>query len=149
MPDTDEVVSVASKQVLTISGPGERDNARSARLSILESKVGLELVNELTLLKVKDLDGRLSGSTEPVSVGREGQSVNLISARKRVEMSVSIEVPKDNLVVFTTGSAEGSIRGDGDRGDVALVANAVGLKRSGSEVPNLVSSKLHSNTNFL
>ena len=137
LPDTDEVVSVTGKEVLTISRPGKGDNLGSLGVSRGENKVGLELVNESSLLEVVDLDTRGGGSAEPVSVRREGQSMDLITGGERVKVLVLNEVPEDDVTVLATGSAKRSIRGDSDGGNVTSVANVVSNELGVLDVPNL------------
>lgn len=141
LPDTDEVVSVTGKEVLTISRPGKGDNLGSLGVSRGENKVGLELVNESSLLEVVDLDTRGGGSAEPVSVRREGQSMDLITGGERVKVLVLNEVPEDDVTVLATGSAKRSIRGDSDGGNVTSVANVVSNELGVLDVPDLVEKK--------
>ncbi len=48
-----------------------------------------------------------------------------------------IEIPQHSGAVLATGSAEGSVGGDGDGVDVTSVADVVGLELAGREFPNL------------
>lgn len=137
MPDTDKVISVTSEEVLTIIRPSKRNNLRLLGRGGSKAKVGLKLVNEGALLKVEDLDGRGGGSTEPVSVRREGKAVDFVVAEEGVKVLRAVQVPKDDRTILTTGSTEGSIRGDGDGGNVTVVANVVGEELGVLDVPDL------------
>lgn len=137
LPDTDEVVSVTSKKVLAISRPSKRDNLRSLGRSTRQNKVRLELINERTLLQIEDLDGASSSSTEPVSVRREGQRVDLVTRGKRVEMLEAVKIPKDDVTILTTGGTERSIRGNSDGGNVSSVSNVVSNELGVLDVPDL------------
>lgn len=137
LPDSDHVVSVTSEQVLAVSRPSKGDNFWLLSWAASVTEVRLELVNEFSLLEVVDLDARGGGSAEPVSVRREGQGVDLITRWERVEVSRAVKVPKDDVTVLATRGAQGSIWGDGDRGDIAGVANVVSLESWVLNVPNL------------
>lgn len=135
LPDSDDVVSVTSKEVLAISGPGEGKSL--GLLTVLGGGLGLELVNEDSLLEVKDLDGGGGGSTEPVSVGGEAHGVDLITSGEGVKSGGGGKVPKEDGTVLAGRSAQRSIGGDGDGADVAGVAEVVSLEGAGVEVPDL------------
>lgn len=139
LPDTDSVVSVSGEQVLSVSRPSERNALRLTALGASETKVGLELVNEVALLEVVDLDTRSSGSAQPVSVRREGQGVDLVTRHQRVEVRRRVKVPQDDGAILSSGGAQGSIRRDGDGGHVAGVTNVISLERGVLDVPDLKS----------
>jgi hypothetical protein len=63
--------------------------------------------------------------------------VNLVTGAKGVEVLGLVQVPKHGGTVLTAGSAEGSVRGDGDSVDVTGVTDVVGLDAAGGELPNL------------
>ena len=142
LPDTDEVVSVTSKQVLTISGPGKGDDLGGLGVGGGEDKVGLKLINESSLLEIVDLDARGSGSAEPVSVRREGQGVDLITRGQRVEVLEVVKVPKDDVTILATGGTKRSIRRNGDGRNVTSVANVVSNELGVLDVPDLVEKKV-------
>ena len=52
-----------------------------------------------------------------------------------------IEVPQHRRAVFTARGAERSVRGDGDRIDVAGVADVVGLDPARGEFPDLITQE--------
>jgi hypothetical protein len=141
LPDTDEVVSVTSKQVLTISGPGKGDDLGGLGVGGGEDEVGLKLINESSLLEIVDLDARGGGSAEPVSVRREGQRVNLIARGQRVEVLEVVEVPKNDVTILTTRGAERSIRRNGDGRNVTSMANVVSNELGVLDVPDLTREK--------
>lgn len=135
LPDSDDVVSVTSKEVLAIGGPGERQSL--GLLTVLGGGLGLELVNQHSLLEVKDLDGRRSGSAQPVSVGGEAHGVHLITGRQGVESGGGGQIPQEDRAVLSGRGTERSIGRDGDGGHVTGVAEVVGLESAGVEVPDL------------
>jgi hypothetical protein len=136
-PSTDLVVGVSGEQGLAISGPRQADAVWLLRLLALLDVVGLEFVDLVLLLKVEDGDGGGGGSTEPVSVGGEDESVDLIAGLERVEVLGLVQVPEHGGTILATRSAQGSIGGDGDGVDVAGVADVVGLDAARCEFPNL------------
>lgn len=138
MPDANQVVGVTGKEVLTVSRPGQGNDLGLLRRDRSKSKVRLKLINKGSLLKIKDLDGRGSGSAEPVSVGGEGQRVDLVIAKEGVKVLERVKIPKDDRTVLATGSAKRSIRGDSDGGNVASVANVVSKELSVLNVPDLL-----------
>ena len=99
--------------------------------------LGLELINLALLLEIEDGDGGGGGSAEPVAVGGEDESVDLVAGVERVEVLGLVQVPEHGGTVLATGGAEGAIGRDGDGVDVAGVADVVGLDAAGSEFPDL------------
>merc|ERR1719234_2889382 len=75
LPDTDEVVTVSSKEGLAISTPSEGQTlgwvgpggSRHLRP---------ELLNHVLALQVPDLDGGAGGGAQPVPVGAEGEGID-------------------------------------------------------------------------
>lgn len=63
--------------------------------------------------------------------------MDLITGGERVEVLGLVEVPEHGGTILSTGSAKGSIRGDGDGVDVPSVAGVVGLDTARGELPNL------------
>ena len=137
MPNTDQVISVTSEKVLTISRPSKRNNFRSLGRGGRKNKVRSELVNKRSLLEIEDLDRAGSGSTKPVSVRREGQRVDLITGSKGVKVLEAVKIPKDDVTVLATGSAKRSIRRDSNGGNVSGVSNVVGNELGVLDIPNL------------
>lgn len=83
-----------------------------------------------------NLDGVGSGRAEPVSVGREAESVDDVTAVERVQVLVVVEVPQHGLAVLATRGAERAVRRDGHRVQVAGVAEMVGLELAVGQVPH-------------
>jgi hypothetical protein len=136
-PSTDLVVSVTSEQSLAVSGPGQADALGLTALLALLDELGLELINLALLLKVEDGDAAGGGGAEPVAVGGEDESVDLVAGVEGVEVLGLVEIPEHGDTVLATGGAEGSVGRDGDGVDVAGVTDVVGLETAGSELPNL------------
>lgn len=63
--------------------------------------------------------------------------MNLRSSVQGVQGVVGVQVPQDDDTVLTSGSVQGSVWGDGDAGDVAGVANEVGVELVVVQVPGL------------
>jgi len=147
IPDTDEVISVTSKEGRTISRPGQRDALDGGSLGVLAFFLGLfpfgilelgfQASNALLGLEVPDHDGRGGGSTQPVSGRGEAQSMDDITSDQRGEVVAHVEVPEHSSTVFTTRSAERTIGGDSDSVDVTVVAHEVGAELAVVEVPDL------------
>jgi hypothetical protein len=137
-PSTDEVIGVTSEQGLTIGRPSQTDTLRLTALLTNSGGLWLELIDLALLLEIEDNDAASGGSAEPVAVGREDKSVNLIVGVQGVEMLGLVKVPKHGGAILAAGSAERTIGGDGDGVDVASVTNVVSLELAGRELPNLV-----------
>lgn len=139
MPNSDNVVGVTGEEVLAIGRPGKGDTLWVLSLGGEGSKLRLELVHQFTLLQVVNLDSGSGSGTEPVSVWRESQSVDLVTRSEGVEGSLGVHVPQDDGTVLSTRCTQRSIWGDGNAGDVTGVANKVSLKRVVLKVPSLKS----------
>lgn len=63
--------------------------------------------------------------------------MNLVTGVEGVEVLGLVEIPEHGSTVLTTGSAEGTVGGNGDGVDVSSVTGVVGLDAAGSELPNL------------
>lgn len=136
-PGTDLVVGVTGEQGLAVGGPGQGDTLGVTALLALLDVLGLELINLALLLEVEDGDGAAGGSAQPVAVGGEDKSVDLVTGVEGVEVLGLVQVPQHGGTVLATGGAEGSVGGDGDGVDVAGVTDVVGLQTAGSELPDL------------
>lgn len=136
LPDSDDVVSVTGEQVLTVSRPSQGDSlwVLSVRAN---SELWLQFVQQGSLLQVEDLDTRRGSSSQPVSVWRESQSVNLRSSVQGVQGVVGVQVPQDDNTVLTSRSVQGSIWRDGDAGNVTSVTNEVSVELVVVQVPRL------------
>jgi hypothetical protein len=138
-PDADLVVGVSGEQGRSVSRPGEGNTLGVAGLlgSLRGVELGDELVNLGLLLEVEDDDGGGGGSAEPVAVRGEDKGVDLVTSVEGVEVLGLVEVPEHGGSVLSSGSAEGSVGGDGDGVDVSGVSRVVGLDAAGRELPNL------------
>lgn len=100
MPHSDDVIGVTSEQVLTVSRPSQRNGFWVLGLST-DSELGLQLVQQGSLLQVEDLDSGSSGSSQPVSGWRESQGVDLGVSVQGVQSQVGVQVPQDDDTVLT------------------------------------------------
>lgn len=85
-PSTDDVVGVTGEQGLAIGGPGKGDTLGVAALGAGGGELRLELVNLGLLLKVEDDDAGGGGGAEPVAVGGEDKSVDLVVGVQGVQV---------------------------------------------------------------
>lgn len=137
-PGTDDVVGVASEEGLAVGAPGEGHALGVAGvLGAGGLELGLELVDLGLLLEVEDDDAGGGGSAEPVAVGGEDESVDLVVGVERVEVLGLVQVPQHGGAVLATGGAQRAIGGDGHGVDVAGVADVVSLQLAGGELPDL------------
>ena len=65
--------------------------------------------------------------------------MDLVTGVERVEVLALVQVPEHGGTVLATGSAKGTVGGDGDGVDVAGVTNVVSLDAASGELPNLSS----------
>jgi hypothetical protein len=140
-PGADLVVRVTGEKGLTVGGPGERDTLGLSALLANLDVLGLELVNLALLLEIEDDDARRSGGAQPVAVGREDESVDLVTGVERVQVLALVQVPEHGGAVLATRGAEGTVGGDGDGVDVARVTNVVSLDAASGELPNLCTKE--------
>jgi hypothetical protein len=141
-PGADDVVGVTGEEGLAVSGPGQRDTLGVTALLSSVGELRLQLVDLALLLEVEDDDAAGGGSAQPVSVGGEDESVDLVVGAQGVQVLGLVEVPQHGGTVLATGGAQGAVRGDGDGVDVAGVADVVGLQLAGGELPNLWHKEL-------
>jgi hypothetical protein len=134
-PNSDDIIGVTSEEGVSISRPSQGDWLDWQ--SLLSDLGGLKSVNANLALQVVDLDGGGGGNAEPVSVGREHQGVNQISGIQRRQSSSLAQVPEHGNSVLASGSAQRSIRSNGDAVDVTSVSLEVVGELEGLEVPNL------------
>lgn len=147
IPDTDEVVGVTSEEGRTISRPGEGDALDGGGFGVFTFFFGLFLLGVMegrfqgsdTLLgfKIPDHDSGGSGSAQPVSDGREAQSVDNVTSFQRGKVVAQVEIPKHGSTVFTTRGTERTIRGDSDSVDVTSVAHEVSAEFAVVQIPDL------------
>ena len=138
-PDTDEVVSVARVEDAAVRRPAQGSAVRGDGLLVLAlvHEVDLELVNLVLGLEIPDLDAVLGGSAQPVAARGEDEAVDDASSVQSVEHAALVEVPQHGAAVLATGSAQGTVGGDGDGVEVASVLSEVGLQLAGLQVPHL------------
>jgi hypothetical protein len=136
-PGADLVVGVTGEEGLAIGGPGERDTLGLSALLADLDVLGLELVDLALLLEIEDDDARGGGGAQPVTVGGEDKGVDLVTSVERVKVLALVQVPEHGGTVLATGSAKGTVGGDGDGVDVAGVTDVVSLDAAGGELPNL------------
>lgn len=114
LPDTDKTISVATEKGGTVGRPCEGNALRILGLLARFEEFRADFFDKCLGLKVPDLDATAGGSTQPVAVGGEGESVDKITSFKRVEVLGLVQVPKHDNTVLATGRAERTIRRDGD-----------------------------------
>jgi len=85
-------------------------------------KVLVKAGNQGLAFKIPDFNSGISGSAEPISVGGEDQAVNNISSIKGVEHTTIVQVPEHSSTVLSSGSTEGTIRGDSNGVNVTSVS---------------------------
>eukprot|EP00730_Choanoeca_flexa_P013153 TRINITY_DN5016_c0_g1_i2.p1 TRINITY_DN5016_c0_g1~~TRINITY_DN5016_c0_g1_i2.p1 ORF type:complete len:288 (-),score=31.76 TRINITY_DN5016_c0_g1_i2:398-1261(-) len=134
LPDADDVVSVAGKQGLTVSRPGQADAARG---SLASHSSGLQLVHNDLGLEVPNLDGGASRRAQPVAVGAEGQRLNGLRGIQGVQVLALVEVPEHGLTVLAARGTQRAVGGDSHRVEVALVTNVVRAQLAVGQVPDL------------
>ena len=78
-PSPNHIIRVPRKQRLPIRAPRQTHTLRLPTLLPHGRIFGLQLINLALLLEVEDDDGARRSSTQPVSVGREDQSVDFVA----------------------------------------------------------------------
>lgn len=138
LPDANLTISVARVEGGAISRPAERDALGVvARLGLGED--GLQVINNGLGEQVPNLDGSGGGSAEPVAVGSKDKGVDDTASLQRVQVLGIIQVPKHDSGILTGTSAQGTIGGDGNSVNVAIVTNVVDAEDGGLRlhIPNL------------
>ena len=137
-PDTDEVISVAGEEGLSIGWPAE-GGADWWGTFFVSHDFWFEFFNNDLLFQIPDLDNGTSGSTEPVSVWWEGKSIDFITRIQSVEWLglFRAQIPQFGGSITTTGSTERTIWGDGNSVQVASVAVVITLEFAVGEIPDL------------
>lgn len=136
--DANNAISVSSVEGVAISAPAEGSADGVLHLAA-ESLNGVlvEVGNDALALEIPDLDGGLSSSTEPVSVGAEGEGVDDGSSLEGVQVLALVQVPETSCSVFATGGAKGTVWADGDGVQVASVAYQIVLELAVAKAPDL------------
>ena len=102
-------------------------------------ELGLELINDGLGLQVPDLDAGRGGGAQPVTVGGEDQGVNdiITLALQGVQVLALVQVPEHGDTITSTGSAKGTIGGNGDGVNVTGVSDVVGAQLALGKLPDL------------
>jgi hypothetical protein len=104
----------------------------------LEVRVVLvEVSNQSLALEIPDSDSRVGGSAQPVASWGESERVDDISTLKRVQVLALIEIPESDATVFSSRSAQRTVRGNSDSVDVTRVTSQVVLQLAVTQVPDL------------
>ncbi len=136
-PDADLVIGVSGKQDLAISGPSERNTLRRQRLLTDINEFRVELVNKVLGFQVPNLDSRLGGSAQPVTVGGEAEGIDDRTSFQRVQVLSVVQVPEHRDSVLAARGAERAVRGNGNSVDVTSMTVVVGLELALGEIPDL------------
>jgi hypothetical protein len=137
---SDLIVSVTSKEISAISGPGEAGAIRNDGILSNRRNIQLDFVNHALGFQVPNLDALGSGSTEPVSVGGEDKGVNDITSLKGVKSLSLSKVPQHGDTIFSTRSAKRSIWGDSHSVQISVVTGKVVAEFAVTKVPDLDES---------
>lgn len=143
-PDSDSAVGHTGEQGLSVGGPSQGKSFRGLGVVAREG-FGSEFVDDRLGLEVEDLDARLGGGAQPVSVRGEHERVDNVSGFERVQVLAVVEVPEHGDTVLATGSGQGSVGGNGEGVDVTGVAKVVGLQLASVELPNLLMRQVSNN----
>ena len=140
--NTDDLVRVSSEKSRSIGRPGQTGTVRSTgmsrdRLFISSEFLGSQSINNNLGFQVPDLDALISGSAQPVSVGREDKGVDDFTSIKGVEALAFVQVPKHSSSVLSSGGTEGAIGGNADSVEVSVVPNEVVAELAVGQGPNL------------
>jgi hypothetical protein len=138
LPDTDNVIRVTREESGTISRPTDRQTIRVRVLSLTElSEFRTEFINNGLGLEIPDLDTGSGSGTEPVTVRREGKSVDKRTSFERVKMLGIIQIPEHDNTIFTSRGTERTIGRDSNSVDITVVTNEVGSQLHLGQIPNL------------
>jgi len=136
-PDSDDIISVSSKEGSSISRPGE---GKASRVDGLGLEVGVVLVqigNNCLALQIPNLNSTLGSSAEPISGWAENKRVNDVSSIQRVKVLSLVQVPESRSSVFTTRSTERTIGRYGDCINISSMSNRVGSEFAVGKIPHL------------
>lgn len=134
MVNVDVSIGASSEQRVSVRGPLQ---GHAPWNSALWHGLGGELVQDVLVFQVPDLDGRISSSAQPVILRGEAHSVDRRVGVQRVQMLTVIYVPEHSSAVLTTGTAQRSIRRDGDGVKHTSVSGEVRLQLAVIQVPDL------------
>jgi len=132
--DTNDLVRISGEKGRTIGRPGKAQAlGKLATFGLFRAKS----VNDNLGLEVPDLDGIISGSTQPVTVGGEAKSVDNFTSIEGVETLSLVQVPKHSSVVFSSTGGQRTIGGDADSVQVSGVSDKVVAKLAVGQIPDL------------
>ena len=77
------------------------------------------------------------GGAEPVSVGGEGQGVDVFPALESVKVLSFVEIPKHGVAVLAARSTETAVRRNGHRVQISGVADVIRLQLAVGQIPDL------------
>lgn len=86
LPHSNQVVSVASKQGLSISRPCQGGALWGFSLAVCADDFLSQFIHNDLAFQIPDLDARACGSTEPVTVGTEAESIDGITTVQGVQV---------------------------------------------------------------
>ena len=139
MPDSDNVISVTSEQVLTISRPSQRNSMWFSSFGVT-SEFWFQFFDNSVVVQVQDLNTRSSGSNQPVSVWREGESKDFVFDVNVDNWGFFSQRPNHDVTVFTTSGDQGDIWRDGNSVDVVVVTDQVRVNLEFLQVPELLKT---------
>jgi len=132
--DVDVSIGGTGEEGITVSRPLE---GHAPWNSGLRHGLGGELVKDILVLQIPDLDGGIGGGAQPVVLRREAHGVDGRVGIEGVQVLSVVDIPEHGGSVLTTGSAEGSIRRDGDGVEDTGMSSQVGFQLAVVQVPNL------------
>jgi len=136
-PDSDQIVRVTSKESAAIVAPSNSETSWVGNLGLEVRVVLVEFSNQSLALKIPDSDSRVGGSAQPVASWGEGERVDDVSTFEGVQVLALIEIPQSDATVFSSRSAQGTVRRDSDSVDVTRVTSQVVLQLAVTQVPDL------------
>jgi len=129
---------------LAVSAPGEEGVSVSRPLkghapwdTRFRDFLVRKFIQDVLVLQVPDLDARVGGSTEPVVLRREAHGVDSAVGIQAVQMLSVVNIPQHSSAVLTTGTAERTIRRDGDGIEHTSMTSQVGFQAAVVQVPDL------------
>lgn len=84
-----------------------------------------EIRNNVLAFQIPDFDSGVGSSAQPITIWRESEGVDNVISVQGVQVLSFVEVPEHGGSVFSSGSAEGSVRRNGDGVDVSGVSDEV------------------------
>jgi len=114
-----------------------RSPARSSTILFLSELIGPQSIHNDLGFQIPNLDASISGSAQPVPVGREDKGVDDLTSIEGVKALAFVQVPEHGSAVLATRGTEGTIRGNTDGVEVASVADKVVAELAVGQSPNL------------